>query len=1055
MYASTVRRLLEMYPAGASQEQLLWRLKSTGLRASAADILQALNELSGNGEIRITTGRRWLLSRFTDVAAPQGITGDFGAAEQAAGAAAILRAVRGQCSRLEVDTASPLPEASGPGAMALSGVWRELMAYYAATQRSDPRGKILQLASNHGTSWQMLATTGDWWSNALIRVSLEDLPEAFREALVKRPERTCAIGYPLTLLDSTGGMEILPALLLPAEWEVTHDHLKIVIRTIDPVINPDWLKKVTARKRWKADDLTDRLFPEGEDRDLSAVTRRLRNVLATLGAGGLAAGKLDDIIIADKDGIRNAAALFLPSDKSYTQGTANDLAEMAGMPPEEARDTAIGALLSDDRLAETDEVDAPLLQLRDLTDRQFAVACDILTKPFTVVQGPPGTGKSDVIVSVIASAVAAGETVLFASKNHQALDEVERRLKDICGENPVVIRGRDAEGERNTNFLAELKMLAASEPVAALARTIDAPAFKRARALTEAKAIRKKRTRSELEIADLLDRLERLGIASNTNTKVNKDGFSFRGLAALIAWLLRRRAPSEPATFDPGQATPAELERRVAQLRSLLERFPSMPDAESIPVIDADYLAKLAEEIRPLFARMTSLDANERDALLEGIKELEFSGITKARKLAAEEARLLLQHRPVWAVSTLSVPSRIPLVAGLFDLLIIDEASQCDIASALPLFFRAKRAAVVGDPMQLSFVPQLSLQQENALMDAAGLPRAGRARIAQSKNSLFDFADWRPSKAHHFLADQFRSAPGIIDYLNEEFYRGRLSGRRDEDSLPRTPGYKAGIEWVDIKGQTTRLDDQNLNETEALEVARRIALLASDGTFEGTIGALSPFVGQVARIQRAVDELLSEEVQKRVRLKIATIDKFQGGEADVVFFSTVYTEGAPFGVVNFLAREARRFNVAVSRAKAVCVIVGDLSAARKSTISHLRRLAHHTTRPGQRRREGFDSVWEERLYNALERRGLKPEIQHPVGHRFLDMALFHNGVKLDVEVDGRAWHVDPDGNRKVSDVLRDREMKARGWKVRRFWVSEIDRNMEMCLDLIDSDLGRR
>lgn len=230
MCASTVRRLLEMYPAGASQEQLLWRLKSTGLRASAADILQALNELSGNGEIRVVPGKRWLLSRFTDSAAPQDVNGDFSATGQTASEAVILRAVRGQCSRLEADTANPLPEAAGPAAIALSGVWRELMSYYAATQRSDPRGKILQLASNHGTSWQMLSTAGDWWSNALIRVPLEDLPETFREALVKRPERTCAIGYPLTLLDSAGGVEILPALLLPAEWDVTQDHLKVVIR---------------------------------------------------------------------------------------------------------------------------------------------------------------------------------------------------------------------------------------------------------------------------------------------------------------------------------------------------------------------------------------------------------------------------------------------------------------------------------------------------------------------------------------------------------------------------------------------------------------------------------------------------------------------------------------------------------------------------------------------------------------------------------------------------------------------------------------------------------
>lgn len=1053
MYASSVRRLLEMYPAGASQEQLLWRLKSTGLRASAADILQALNELSGNGEIRIISGDRWVLSRFNGGPDPKGGNGSPGLPGRASDDAPVLRAVRGQYSRMEPETVSPLPEASASSAMPLSGIWRELLAYYAATQRSDPRGKILQLASNHGTSWQMVSAAGDWWSNALVRVPLENLPETFREALVKRPERTGAIGYPLTLLDSTGGMEVLPALLLPAEWEVTHDHLKIIVRAADPVINPEWLKKVTARKRWKAEDLTDRLFPEGEERDLGSVTRRLRNVAATLGAGNLAAGKLDDIITADKEGIRNAAALFLPADRTYTQGTANDLAAMADMPVDETRGTAMEALFADEGLSGPDEEDAKLLQLRDLTDRQFAAACDILTKPLTVVQGPPGTGKSDVIVSVIASAVAARQTVLFASKNHQALDEVERRLADICGDSPVVIRGRDAEGERDTNFLAELKLLAASEPVSGLATGM--PDFRLARALTEAKAIRQKRTQSGLEMDRLQDRLVRLEGSSGTHDDKKNDKRLLWSLADWIVSLFRKNKPGGTPAFDPGKATPEELRRRIAQLRGLLESLPHTPDAASLPAEGTDYLERLTGELRTLFAQITGLGAGERKTLLEDIKELEFSGITKARGLAAKEARLLLRHRPVWAVSTLSVPSRIPLVAGLFDLLIIDEASQCDIASALPLFFRAKRAAVVGDPEQLSFVPQLSLQQENALMDAAKLPRAGRARIAQSKNSLFGFADMRPAKAHHFLADQFRSAPGIIGYLNDEFYQGHLIGRCKDEELAKAPGYKAGIEWVDVKGQTIRVDDQNLNEAEAEEAARRIALLASDHTFEGTIGALSPFAGQVAGIRRAVDRLLPEELQQRVRLKIATIDKFQGGEADVIFFSTVYTEGAPFGVTNFLAKEARRFNVAVSRAKAVCVVIGDLSAARKSPIKPLWRLAHHATSPGQRRREGFDSVWEERLYNALVRRGLKPEKQYPAGNRFLDIALFHNGVKLDVEVDGRAWHTDADGNRKVSDVLRDREMKARGWKVRRFWVSEIDRDMENCLALIDSDLGRR
>ena len=61
---------------------------------------------------------------------------------------------------------------------------------------------------------------------------------------------------------------------------------------------------------------------------------------------------------------------------------------------------------------------------------------------------------------------------------------------------------------------------------------------------------------------------------------------------------------------------------------------------------------------------------------------------------------------------------------------------------------------------------------------------------------------------------------------------------------------------------------------------------------------------------------------------------------------------------------------------------------------------------------------------------------------------------MDVEVDGRRWHADPDGNRKLSDRLRDRALIALGWKIRRFWVHELADNMENCLDVIERDLGR-
>lgn len=61
----------------------------------------------------------------------------------------------------------------------------------------------------------------------------------------------------------------------------------------------------------------------------------------------------------------------------------------------------------------------------------------------------------------------------------------------------------------------------------------------------------------------------------------------------------------------------------------------------------------------------------------------------------------LLYFIPVWIVTSLSARRALPLTENLFDLAVIDEASQCDIASALPILFRAKRAVVIGDPHQL------------------------------------------------------------------------------------------------------------------------------------------------------------------------------------------------------------------------------------------------------------------------------------------------------------------------------------------------------------------
>ena len=357
---------------------------------------------------------------------------------------------------------------------------------------------------------------------------------------------------------------------------------------------------------------------------------------------------------------------------------------------------------------------------------------------------------------------------------------------------------------------------------------------------------------------------------------------------------------------------------------------------------------------------------------------------------------------------------------------------------------------VVGDPKQLGFVPQLSLQQERALMDAAGLGSRGRYALAQSTNSLFDFTSSRPLVRRYFLADQFRSAAEIVDYLNAEFYDGKLVAARDDRTLRWPNGYKPGLAWHQVSGNPSREDGGNVNHAEADAVVLLLKEMLGKSAFDGSIGVLSPFNAQVGVLQRKIVAALGQEAADKIR--VSTIDRFQGGEADVILFSLVVGKGVATSALTFYGRERRRLNVAISRARALCLLVGDREFAMKSQVPTLAALARERTRT---KREGFDSEWERRLFEALRRRGIDALPQYPVGSRSLDLAVDPEGVRLDVEVDGRRWHTDLDGNRKMSDRIRDRELIARGWKVRRFWVHELAIDMENCVDIVERDLGRR
>lgn len=1061
MLEVTIKNLLELYPRGVSNNQLLWRLRKSGLRIDAQELLFDLKDLSQRGEIVRDHYGRWSLLHAAKSHTPEvdGVRNNGVAHGSSNTQSDILSAVHFSFGyeNAEVEAATEIIE--DQLIQEITGALPEpakLLSYYAATLRHDPRGRVAEFIDRHGAGWQTLYTQGNWWSGAKLSSPMVSLPEVFREALSRRRADHASIGWPLTNFSTQEGTTIFPAFLLPARIELVDDILFLHVDGGKPSVNPNWLKQITRQTAWTENALVEFLFPDGEDGDLSSVSIRMRHALATLGGDRLKPADLANRLHLNIRGLSNCAALFLPDDTSFTRGAANDLETIANWPEDAFRSTALHSLFTENPREEK-QFDFPVLASENsLTDRQMDAVESALSNPLTVIQGPPGTGKSHVVLNILLSAFLSGRSVLFASKNHQALDEVEDRIEEIAQDLPFLTRGRDSEGERDTDFLKELKKIAETEIKASYDPNIR---YELDELIEEAKtrglvrANRRAATDLNLSLCDLVEQRASQATSNVHLTQIHANIWIklFRAVLNLLYAKGAYLATDSKANIPASQIN-AKIKSIYNQLERLSADLDDMPQTSSSRLEDPTVL----EELALRWAKQVLFPSeDERLKFADYVKDLEFERDTRANRMELEDAQRVLAYRPLWAVSTLSVPARTPLIPGLFDYVIFDEASQCDIASALPLLARAKQAVIVGDPMQLNFIPTVGKSLENALMDSVGIPKRGRGRLSQGTVSLFRFCDDRPTAKRFFLKDQFRSSPGIIDYLNSEFYTKRgLEGRREQGDFETPKNYKPGICWENVEGHVSRPNGGNVNLAEAKHIGARLRELADDKDFKGSVGVLSPFNAQVAQIQKVVASQLSDEEQKRLNLRIASIDKFQGGEANVIFFSLVLSHNAPQSARTFIQKERRRLNVAISRARAVCVVVGDLNYARRCNIKHIKNLADHATRERQKSRAPYDSIWERRLAEGMRRRNISFIPQYPVGTRYLDFALDPDGRKIDVEVDGKRWHTDADGNRKVSDRLRDNELRTRGWIVRRFWVHELSNNMEHCLDLIEQELSR-
>jgi hypothetical protein len=666
--------------------------------------------------------------------------------------------------------------------------------------------------------------------------------------------------------------------------------------------------------------------------------------------------------------VHNTAVCFVSDGDraAFVRGLLRDLSELSTRRDEELAAGPLGVLLGRVPAGEPIGPEPMPVVVATNAEQEHAVA-SAMRSPFTVVTGPPGTGKTQVLVDVAAAAVAAGETVLLASKNNHAINVVADRLREINDEAEPVRTGKRSEQQKAAAGI----LRALGRPTVAPGDLTEAkarwesgrraalPAYEQ---LVELDGLERERDASKRAFAEhiaglpaglgevsgsverdvlvaahqkavrMLDEVDRLGsgwfrgrrrrrLAAAADAQVGTTIGQFDGEAQrALTDVLLRSGPRAALASVADALQSAELRDRVARAQRAFDLAPTREVAWK--AVDGALLAR-PDEGNAVVAAVW------RERLRAGSPSARALAETYAHQVAAATARMarasmpgVLEAFPVWAVTSLATGTNLPLEQGLFDLVVIDEASQSDLASAIPLLFRAKRALIVGDPNQLTHITSVSDRADEQLAERHGLTDDEHSRFSYKSTSLFAAAERASGRQPMLLRQHYRSHPDIVGFSNREIYGGRLVVRTAPERL--LPG--RAFEWCDVVGPWERNNvGRSVRKRDEAEVVldelerqwKELEALGRD------IGIVTPFRAQVDLLSDRLGERLPDLLGK---VTIDTAYGFQGDERDVMVFSLAIADDLPGFTMRF-AGDPHLVNVAVTRARSRLVVVGDHTAA--------------------------------------------------------------------------------------------------------------------------------
>ena len=401
---------------------------------------------------------------------------------------------------------------------------------------------------------------------------------------------------------------------------------------------------------------------------------------------------------------------------------------------------------------------------------------------------------------------------------------------------------------------------------------------------------------------------------------------------------------------------------------------------------------------------------------------------------------------PCWVLPQWRVSESIPAEMGLFDLVIIDEASQSDIL-ALPVLLRGKKLLIVGDHKQVSPVVFIKESKIDEMEKRFLNQQVYGAQMTPDK-SIYDLARVVFAGNSVMLKEHFRCVPAIIEFSNREFYNGDIKPLRVPKANERLD---PPLIDVFVKGGFRKGDT---NPPEAQAIVDEVEAILQNPQLQGRS------IGIVTLLGNEQAKYIHDLIHKRItpadivarQIAVGPPPIFQGRERDIMMVSMVLAAGDR-SAANIAAQQ-QRFNVAFSRARDRLYLFRSVAhnqfaedSLNGKVLQHFRQPFKQDVKKVALLRDLCESGFERDMFDELTQRGYRVQPQVRCGAYRIDFVVEGGeGRRLALECDGDRFH---GPGQWADDMARQRVLERAGWTFWRCFASSFARRRpEVMTDLV-------